>query len=124
MSSPINMDIDNNISSTHIPNNQYNYTSPNHLPPFANTDYTEINLRNIEYFSNKNNDFILECMRITIGKEGANFKKITEKFQIAYIYHNIDKYTISIWGNKHKFKYVIRSIMNYIEWACNYLNTK
>jgi len=118
MSSPINMDIENK-TSTH-----YDYNSPNHQPPFPNTDYTEINLKNIEYFSNKDNDFILECMRITIGKEGSNFKKITEKCQIAYIYHNIDKYTISIWGNKHKFKYVIRSIMNYIEWASNYLNTK
>lgn len=127
MSSSTNMDIENNTPTTStppLPNNSYNYTSTEHLPPFPNSDYTEINLKNIEYLSNKDNDFILECMRITIGKEGANFKKITEKFKIAYIYHNIDLNTISIWGHRHKFKSVIKNIMNHIEWASNYLETK
>jgi hypothetical protein len=101
----------------------YTYNSPEHKPPF-NTDYCEINITNIVYLQNKSSEFISECMRLTIGKEGSNFKKITEKNKIAFIYHNIETNSISIWGNKNKFKNVQREIMNHIQWASNYLKIK
>jgi hypothetical protein len=113
------MDIDNN--NTTLNNNNYN--SPEHLPPF-NTDYTEIRLDQIVYFQNKSPEFISECMRLTVGKNGGNFKKITENNGIAFIYHNIELNTISIWGDKIKFNIVRKQIMNHLEWAYNYLETK
>ena len=93
------------------------------LPPF-NTDYTEININNISFLANKPNDFITECMKLTVGKNGGNFKKITEKYSISFIYHNIDKQTISIWGSKNKFNLVKKDIMNYLNWSYNYLETR
>ena len=98
-----NLDINNTI-------NNYDYKSATHLPPF-NTDYTEFDVSN----------YSDECLRITIGTNGKNFKKITENNKIAYIYHNKLKKKIEIWGSKYKFEKVIQEIQNHLNWAYNYL---
>lgn len=102
----------------------YNYKSLAHLPPFPNTDYTEINLNTIKCLIEKPQDFVNECMRLTIGKSGNNFKKITEKYKIAYIYHNKENNTISIWGDKSKFNNVLQEIINHLEWSYNLLSNR
>lgn len=113
------MDLENNVENldnTQLNNTQlnntlkYNYKSPTHLPPF-NTDYTELDVSN----------YSDECLRITIGTDGKNFKKITENNNIAYIYHNKLKNKIEIWGSKYKFAKVIQQIQNHLNWAYNYL---
>ena len=88
---------------------KWNYNDPNHKPPFC-TDYTEIDL-------NTDSNLNDEVMRITIGKDGCNFKKITENNNIAYIFHNKETNKIEIWGNKNKFCKVIKQINNHINYA-------
>ena len=92
---------------------KYDYKSPEHKPPF-NTDYCEMNV----------SSFSDEVMCLTIGKNGKNFNEITEKNQIAYIYHIKDRNVIAIWGNKHKFNKVKNDIQKYIDWSTNYINTR
>ena len=40
-----------------------------------------------------------EAMAMAVGKKGKNFIKLTEKFGLAYIWHNKDKSTLEIYGN-------------------------
>ena len=93
---------------------QWNYNDPNHKPPFC-TDYTELDLKT---------ELDDEIMRITIGKEGSNFKKITENNKIAYIYHNKERNKIEIWGNKNKFSKVIKQINNHMDYATRVIQAR
>ena len=106
----INIDTNNINIDTNNTNIDYNYKSSTHVPPF-NTDYTEYDVSN----------YSDECLRMTIGTSGKNFKKITEQNKIAYIYHNKLKNKIEIWGEKNKFNKVIQQLQNYLTWSYNYL---
>ena len=99
------------VTNNNINNDtKYNYTSKDHVPPF-NTDYTEFDV----------SSYSEECLKITIGTNGKNLKKITENNNIAYIYHNKSNNKFEIWGNQSKFSKVINEIKNYLNWAYNYL---
>ena len=92
----------------------YNYNDPNHKPPFKNgEDYTE-------YMASDNE----ETNAVAFGKGGYYLKKITEKYGIAYLYHNRDTNKIEIWGESRKFDYVILQINKRYENAVNYVNNK
>jgi len=112
MDTTTKLQIDNNMEITN-----------NNMPPF-DTDYIEININDIICLQNKSPAFITECMRLTIGKHGTNFKKITEKYNMKYIFHKIEYNTIEIWGDKEKFTNVRKEIMNHLEWSYQYLQTK
>lgn len=91
----------------------YDYKSPNHKPPF-NTDYCEMD---IAYLDD-------EVIRLTVGKNGYNFSKITESNKIAWIYHNKETNKIEIWGKESKFNKVKNEINNYIEWSKRYIQNR
>ena len=93
---------------------KYNYSDPNHKPPFKNgEDYTE-------YEASENE----EMNAVAFGKGGYYLKQITENNGIAYLYHNRNTNKIEIWGESRKFDKVIREIKNRYENAKNYLNNK
>lgn len=102
------------INEEVINEQQWNYNDPNHKPPFC-TDYTEMHL---------NNDLDDEILRIMVGKDGCNFKKITENNKMAYIFHNKERNKIEIWGNKNKFTKVIKQINNHLDYATRVINTR
>tara|TARA_B110000114_G_C14914851_1_gene326078 strand:+ start:271 stop:696 length:426 start_codon:yes stop_codon:yes gene_type:complete len=96
------------------PGLKYNYKDPNHKPPFKNgEDYTE-------YTASENE----EINSVAFGKHGYYLKQITEKNEIAYLYHNRNTNKIEIWGESRKFDSVISEIKNRYENAENYLNNK
>jgi len=87
----------------------YNYKSPDHKPPFQ-TDYSEMDVSHLDD----------EVIRLTVGKNGSNFTKITESNKIAWIYHNKETNKIEIWGKKDKLNRVKNQINNHIEWSKRY----
>lgn len=92
----------------------YDYTSPNHKPPFKNgEDYTEIKASENE-----------EMNAVAFGKGGKYLKLITENNGMAYIYHNRVSNKIELWGESRKFDKVIDSIKKRYENAQNYLDMK
>jgi len=80
---------------------KYNYKDPNHKPPFVGEDYTEIP-------ANEND----EMNRLAIGARGKYFCAITERFNLASIWHNKNTKKIEIWGPSRKFDNVINEINN------------
>tara|TARA_B100001175_G_C19497778_1_gene636332 strand:+ start:2084 stop:2479 length:396 start_codon:yes stop_codon:yes gene_type:complete len=78
---------------------KYNYKDPNHKPPFIGEDYIEIPA-----------DEDLEMNRLAIGSKGKYFCQITEKYNIASIWHNQNTKKIEIWGPSRKFNNVIFEI--------------
>lgn len=96
------------------PLSNYDYTDPNHKPPFTNgEDYTEIDASYNE-----------EMNAIAFGKGGYYLKQITEKNMIAYLYHDRNTNKIGIWGESRKFDSVIWDITKRFEKATNYLSNK
>ena len=91
----------------------YDYRDPNHKPPFE-TDYCEMDVSHLDD----------EVIRLTVGKNGYNFNKITEYHKIAWIYHNKETNKIEIWGKKHKFNKIKQQINNYIDWSQRYINNR
>ena len=77
----------------------YDYTDPNHKPPFKYVDYTEIEA---------NED--CEINALAFGKKGKYLCDITESNKIAYLYHNKLSNKIEIWGESRKFDKVISQI--------------
>lgn len=105
-----------NVNTSNLKNNNYNYKSESHRPPFinfSNVDKMEPSL-DVSRYSD-------ECLRLTIGASGKNFKKITEENNMAYIWHNKETQQIEIWGDKTYFKLVKKQIYNYLTWSVNYL---
>ena len=93
---------------------KYNYSDPNHKPPFKNgEDYTEIEASDNE-----------ETNAIAFGKKGKYLIDITEKNGIAYLYHNRSTNKIEIWGESRKFDNVIQDIEKRYKNAENYLIKK
>ena len=93
---------------------KYNYSDPNHKPPFKNgEDYTEIDASNDE-----------ETNAIAFGKKGKYLIEITERHGMAYLYHNRDTNKIEIWGESRKFDNVIQDIGKRYKNAENYLIKK
>ncbi len=93
---------------------KYNYSDPNHKPPFKNgEDYTEIDASDDE-----------ETNAIAFGKKGKYLIEITEKHGIAYLYHNRSTNKIEIWGESRKFDNVIQDIGKRYKNAENYLFKK
>ena len=93
---------------------KYNYSDPNHKPPFKNgEDYTEIVASDNE-----------EINAIAFGKKGKYLIEITEKNGIAYLYHNRGTNKIEIWGESRKFDNVIQDIEKRYKNAKNYLMNK
>tara|TARA_Y100001958_G_C21204365_1_gene530629 strand:- start:270 stop:704 length:435 start_codon:yes stop_codon:yes gene_type:complete len=93
---------------------KYNYSDPNHKPPFKNgEDYTEIDASNDE-----------ETNAIAFGKKGKYLIEITERYGMAYLYHNRDTNKIEIWGESRKFDNVIQDIGKRYKNAENYLIKK
>ena len=78
---------------------EYNYSDPNHKPPFKYVDYTEIEA---------SDDNEINCL--AFGKKGKYLCEITEKNKIAYIYHLKESNKIGIWGESRKFDTVINQI--------------
>lgn len=78
---------------------EYDYSDPNHKPPFKYVDYTEIK-------ASDNNE--INCL--AFGKRGKYLCEITEKNKIAYIYHLRESNKIGIWGESRKFDTVINQI--------------
>jgi len=104
------------INTSNLKINNYNYKSESHRPPFinfSNVDKMEPSL-DVSGYSD-------ECLRLTIGASGKNFKKITEENNMAYIWHNKETQQIEIWGDKNKFGIVKTQINNYLTWSFNYL---
>lgn len=97
-------------------NDKYNYSSIEHKPPFL-TDYNAIKLSNILFLKHKSSAYITECMKLTIGIKGKNFKKITENNEIAFIYHNKEKNIIEIWGENKKYKTIRTQIIKHLRWS-------
>lgn len=96
------------------PGLSYNYKDPNHKPPFKNgEDYTELDASEDK-----------EINAVAFGKNGKYLIEITERNNMAYIYHNVDTNKIEIWGESRKFNYVILQIKKRYENAVNYLNNK
>jgi len=93
--------------------NNYDYKSPDHKPPF-DTDYSEMDVSHLD----------AEIIRLTVGKNGSNFSKITEYNKIAWIYHNKETNKIEIWGEKHKLNRVKNQIGNHIEWSKKYIENR
>ena len=93
---------------------KYDYKSPNHKPPFKNgEDYTELDASEDE-----------ETNAVAFGKSGYYLKQITEKHEIAYLYHNRISNKIEIWGESRKFDNVINDIKNRFNNAKHYLMNK
>lgn len=92
---------------------EWDYKSPDHKPPFKNTDYTEMDCSDNE-----------EVMSITVGAKGINFKNITESNEIAYIWHDRINNKIGIWGESRKFDKVISQIMGHMDYASNLINSR
>ena len=93
---------------------KYDYKSPNHKPPFKNgEDYTELDASDDE-----------ETNAVAFGKSGYYLKQITEKHEIAYLYHNRKSNKIEIWGESRKFDNVIEDIKKRYKNAENYLTKK
>mgnify|MGYP001165393149 FL=1 len=91
----------------------YDYKSPDHKPPFQ-TDYCEMDVSHLDD----------EVIRLTVGKNGSNFTKITESNKIAWIYHNKETNKIEIWGKKDKLNRVKNQINNHIEWSKRYIENR
>ena len=85
---------------------KYNYSDPNHKPPFPNTAYFEFPA-----------DLNEEVMRICIGKNGCNFCRITEENEIPYIYHNKETNKIVIWAPAYKAQRVMQQLSRQLEYA-------
>lgn len=91
----------------------YDYKSPDHKPPFQ-TDYCEMDVSQLDD----------EVIRLTVGKNGSNFTKITEGNKIAWIFHNKQTNKIEIWGKKEKLNKVKHQINNHIEWSKKYIQNR
>ena len=78
---------------------EYNYSDPNHKPPFKYVDYTEVKA---------DDDNEINCL--AFGKKGKYLCEITEQNKIAYIFHDRNTNNIGIWGESRKFDKVIRQI--------------
>ena len=87
------------IDCDDMPEPVYNYSDPNHKPPFKYVDYTEIEADN-------NNE--VNCL--AFGKKGKYLCEITEKNNIAYIFHDKETNKIGIWGESRKFDKVINQL--------------
>ena len=86
----------------------YDYKSPEHKPPFPNTEKFEIKA-----------DVNEEVMRIAIGSQGCHFYRITEDNNIPYIYHDKDTNKIVIWAPIYKAQRVISELNRQLSWARN-----
>lgn len=100
--------MDTSKTSQFIENIKYDRTSPEHKPPFPNTQEFKINGDN-----NK------EVMKIAIGKKGCNFYRITEENNIPYIFHDKETNKILIWAPIYKAQRVISDINRQLNWARN-----
>ena len=89
------------IDCDDMPEPIYNYSDPNHKPPFKHVDYTEIEADNDN-----------EVNSLAFGKKGKYLCEITEKNNIAYIFHDKKTNKIGIWGESRKFDKVIIQLEN------------
>tara|TARA_B100000575_G_C23052838_1_gene606065 strand:+ start:430 stop:804 length:375 start_codon:yes stop_codon:yes gene_type:complete len=87
---------------------KYDWNSPNHKPPFPNTQEYKINADNDE-----------EVMKIAVGKKGCNFYRITEHNNIPYIYHDKLNNKIVIWAPLYKAQNVMNQVIRQLNWARN-----
>lgn len=87
---------------------KYNWDSPEHKPPFVNTQ---------EYFINADNNE--EVMKIAIGKKGCHLCRITEENNIPYIFHNKETNKIVIWAPLYKAQRVMSELNRQLNWARN-----
>ncbi len=95
-------------NSQNIETVKYNWGSPEHKPPFANTQEYKINADNNE-----------EVMKIAVGKKGCNFCRITEENNIPYIYHDKETNKIVIWAPLYKAQRVMSEVNRQLIWARN-----
>ena len=100
--------MDKTETSQTIPEIKYDWNSPDHKPPFANTQEYKINADNDE-----------EVMKIAVGKKGCNFCRITEDNNIPYIYHDKENNKIVIWAPLYKAQRVMSEINRQLNWARN-----
>ena len=92
---------------------KYDYNSPNHKPPFINTDVFQMN-----------GDPSEEVMKITIGAKGCHFCRITEQNNIPYIFHDKETNKINIWAPAYKASKVMREISKQMNYAKNIVKKK
>jgi hypothetical protein len=80
----------------------YSYTSDIYSPPIG--FYNQINVENL----NKSE------MQQLIGKNRCNFKRITKKYRLKYIWWNKERNIIEIWGRTFDLTEKKNKIINYI----------
>lgn len=100
--------METNKTNQFIENVKYDWTSPEHKPPFPNTQEFKINA-----------DVDEEVMKIAVGKKGCNFYRITEDNNIPYIFHNKEINKIVIWSPIYKAQRVISDVNRQLNWARN-----
>jgi len=87
---------------------KYDWNSPDHKPPFANSQEFLIN-------ADKNE----EVMKIAIGTKGCHFCRITEDNNVPYIFHNKEINKIVIWAPLYKAQRVMSEVNRQLNWARN-----
>ena len=87
------------------------------MPPYAppSSHYCEINA-----FNSKSDNLKI------IGPGGHNFKRLTHKLGIEYLWWNIERNVFEIWGNYSKMKTSAKYLNSYMnrfhDTHCNYTN--
>ena len=100
--------MDNTGTTQTISQIKYNWSSPEHKPPFANTQEYKIN-----------GDSNEEVMRLAIGTKGCHFCRITEENNIPYIFHDKETNKIVIWAPLYKAQSVMSDVNRQLNWARN-----
>ena len=75
------------------------------MPPYSppNTHYCEINA-----FNSQSDNFKI------IGPGGNNFKRLTSKLKIDYLWWNIERNVFEIWGSESKIKPASTFLISYM----------
>ena len=90
----------------------YNWTDVSHKPPFNNEYYSKICTKNCT----------TELIRMTVGNNGSFLKFLTEKYNMCYIFHNIETGCFEIWGSENKHNIIHDLIVKKIQEIDIYLN--
>ena len=93
---------------------KYNWSDPLHVPPFANEYLSKVSTQNCS----------TELIKMTVGKDGAFFKELTEQNNMCYIWHNISENMIEIWGDESKHLTIQQLIIKKIQQIDSYLKSQ
>lgn len=92
----------------------YNWSDPLHIPPFNNEHVSRISTKNCT----------TELIKMTVGKDGFFFKKLTEQYNMCYIWHNIEENMIELWGDECKHNSIQKEIIEKMQELDEYLKSR